>query len=89
MKLKRVLASILASAMVFGTMSFTVSAEETKVSTAVELKEALSAGKDIVLANDIDLNNEEWEPISYGGVFNGNGFAIKNLKINKPKASDV
>ncbi len=46
------------------------------------------AGKTIVLANDIDLNNEEWTPIGsattehgFMGNFDGRGYAIKNLKI--------
>lgn len=46
------------------------------------------AGKTIVLANDIDLNNEEWAPIGsatkdhgFMGNFDGRGYAIKNLTI--------
>ena len=46
-------------------------------------------GITVVLANDIDLNNQEWTPIGsataehgFMGNFNGNGFAIKNLAIN-------
>ena len=46
------------------------------------------AGKTIVLANDIDLNNEEWTPIGsayadhgFMGNFDGNGYTVKNLTI--------
>lgn len=44
------------------------------------------AGQTIMLANDIDLANEEWTPIgtendNFEGDFNGNNKVIKNLKI--------
>ena len=36
------------------------------------------------LTNDIDLSGMEWDPIDYlAGVFNGNGYSIKNLRISK------
>ena len=45
-------------------------------------------GKTIKLGADIDLNNAEWTPIGsayadhgFMGNFDGNGFAVKNLKI--------
>ena len=45
-------------------------------------------GKTVKLANDIDLNNIEWTPIGsaakdhgFMGNFDGNGYAIKNLKM--------
>jgi len=48
------------------------------------------AGKTVKLANDIDLNNEEWTPIGsatkdhgFMGNFDGNSYAIKNLKMTK------
>ena len=47
-------------------------------------------GKTVKLANDIDLNNEEWTPIGsatadhgFMGNFDGNGKAIKNLKMTQ------
>lgn len=47
-------------------------------------------GQTVVLAADIDLNNEEWEPIGsatqdhgFMGDFYGNGHTIKNLKITE------
>ncbi len=48
------------------------------------------AGYTLTLMNDIDLNNQEWEPIGYWngnnshpfkGAFNGNGYTVSNLKI--------
>lgn len=36
-----------------------------------------------LLTADIDLNNEEWEPISdFAGTFEGGGYHISNLKVN-------
>ena len=40
------------------------------------------------LANDIDLNNEDWEPIGnyvkpFSGSFDGNGYVISNVKVDK------
>lgn len=45
--------------------------------------------KNVVLANDIDLNNIEWTPIgtkdaSFAGAFDGNGKTISNLTVNRP-----
>ncbi len=47
-------------------------------------------GRYIRLNNDIDLSNAEWTPIgiiekgyAFSGHFNGNGYAVKNLKISK------
>lgn len=47
---------------------------------------ATFSGKTITLAADIDLANKEWRPIGtanapFQGAFEGNGKAIKNLKI--------
>ncbi|MBU3107472.1 hypothetical protein [Clostridium gasigenes] len=46
------------------------------------------------LANDIDLDNLTWIPIEnnttpFIGTFDGNGYAIQNLKINQPSQSYV
>ena len=46
------------------------------------------SGKFVKLAADIDLNNEEWEPIGYMGKsfvgnFDGGNFTISNLKVAK------
>ena len=41
------------------------------------------AGESVVLASDIDLNNEEWSPVIIGKAitFDGDNHTIKNLKI--------
>lgn len=51
-------------------------------------------GKTVLLACDIDLNNEEWTPIgksgaTFQGTFDGQNHTIFNLKIDKPTTSDV
>lgn len=35
-----------------------------------------------ILDNDIDLSGYEWIPVEFNGVFDGNGFAILNLRVN-------
>ena len=46
-----------------------------------QLVDALANNEDVVLLNDIDLADVDWTPIAqYSGTFDGNGFAIKNLK---------
>ena len=72
------------------TMSFTaLAAQATEVDTVEELKAALAANQDIILTGDIDLNNEEWEPVNYGKHFDGGNYTISNLKINKPDTDNV
>ena len=44
------------------------------------------------LTADIDLGNEEWEPIgnysyNYQGTFDGAGYTVSGVKVNKPSAS--
>ena len=47
------------------------------------------------LTNDIDLNNVEWTPIgksssySYKGTFDGQGYEIKNLKIDSTSSNQA
>ena len=79
MKLKKVLALILAFAMVLSTMSFTVFAAETKVSTAEDFYNAVknaSSGDVINLGADIeyDVWNSIWN--KDGLTINGNGHTI-------------
>ena len=50
--------------------------------------------KRIYLETDIDLNNQEWTPIGNGennfqGLFQGQGYAIYNLKISKDNSGNV
>lgn len=42
-----------------------------------------SAGKYFVLKNSIDLNNYNWKPVKMEGTFDGGGFTISNLKIDR------
>ncbi|MBQ5713362.1 MAG: hypothetical protein IIV77_02580, partial [Bacteroidaceae bacterium] len=60
---------------------------------AVNRGENNYAGVTVYLAADIDLNNEEWEPIgtfdnSFDGNFYGQGHVIKNLKITDNTAAN-
>ena len=60
--------------------------------TFTSLHEALTiakAGETVELISDVDLSGTEWEPVSFKGKFNGNGYKIKNLTINKPDISYV
>jgi len=64
------------------------------ISTAAQLetfRDLVNGGKRSLcasLSNNIDLRNAEWTPIGlsssgYTGTFDGNGYAIKNLQIDK------
>ena len=58
-----------------------------------DFRKKVNSGEDynntlIKLYNDIDLQNEDWTPIGtanypFNGVFNGNGYKIKNLKLGE------
>ena len=50
---------------------------------------AATSSSTVNLLADIDLQNIEWEPVSFSGNFNGNGHTIYNLKINKPDTNNV
>ena len=50
---------------------------------------AAKAGETVVLIKDVDLAGTEWEPVSFGGTFDGNGKTISNLTINKPGVSNT
>lgn len=41
-------------------------------------------GKNIVLANDIDLSQYRWEPITFAGSFDGGNHKISNIYVNEP-----
>ena len=64
------------------------------ISTAAQFKafrDLVNDGKDSAcakLTNNIDLESCDWDPIGlsasgYTGVFDGNGYAIQNLKVSK------
>ncbi len=52
------------------------------------------SGKTVVLTNDIDLNNAAWTPIGqtgateFKGVFDGQGYTIKNLYVDNSAYTD-
>ena len=52
------------------------------------------SGKTVKLLNDINLNNEVWTPVGqtgatqFSGIFDGQNFTIKNLKINNESTSE-
>lgn len=62
------------------------------------LAQEVNAGRgtnyNAVLCNDIDLGNENWTPIgkssscAYKGTFDGQGFAVKKLKITSSKSDN-
>jgi len=57
-----------------------------------DLHEAMTTAKSnetVELLCDVDLAGTEWEPVSFKGKFNGNGYAIKNLTINKSGVSNT
>lgn len=70
---------------------------EVTESIIINTAEDLSKMKDNLsghykLGKDIDLDYEEWIPIGtidtpFTGVFDGNGYTIRNLKISKPDSS--
>ena len=45
--------------------------------------EKSAGGDSVILSSDIDLNNEDWAPVTIGKaiVFDGNNHTVKNLKI--------
>ncbi len=53
----------------------------TVVSTAKELKTAVSGNRNVYLANDIDLEGEELSFKDYGKTFMGNGHKVSNFVI--------
>ena len=49
-----------------------------------------SIGKKVCLKNDIDLTDEEFEPIPiFSGDFDGRGYSIKGLKISSSKQTGI
>lgn len=58
------------------------------VANEVNIKKNNFEGKTVILANDIDLKNIDWEPIGqtgvaiFKGVFDGKNHTISNLNVN-------
>ncbi|MBQ8213747.1 MAG: hypothetical protein IJZ80_07035 [Clostridia bacterium] len=88
-KLLRSLSMLIALLMVLSTLTLlpiTASAEGefVPVNTAQGLNEALAANSNVKLTADIDFNGVTWTQVSnYSGIFDGAGYAIKNLKLSK------
>ena len=56
----------------------------TIVDTFSALRSAVAAGENIYLAGDIDCEGESWAISTlYKGIFEGNGFAVKNFKVEQ------
>ncbi len=84
-----------------GTVTGTITVETSQVSDAVakigdtvyyDLAQAMldaKSGQTVVLVRDVDLAGTDWEPVSFKGTFDGNGFAIKNMTINKPGVANT
>ncbi len=67
-----------------------------KISTAADLKKIENnPGGSYILTNDIDLSSEtSWKPLCsssepFTGTLDGNGYCIKNLKVNTTYKKDV
>lgn len=66
------------------------------VNTTTPYTQTFFDDKTVYLMNDIDLNNEEWIPIGddrsqrteFHGVFDGQGYTVKNVKITKKTDRD-
>lgn len=56
----------------------------TKIYTKEELRDGLTNNADMVLKNDLDLGDYNWNPIeSFTGSLDGAGYTIKNIKMDK------
>ena len=67
--------------------TYSISSTEDLAKLATMNNSGKIAGGTFVLANDIDLNNQEWSPIGttdyrFEGTFDGNGHTISNFRIN-------
>ncbi|MCL2087503.1 MAG: MAC/perforin domain-containing protein [Oscillospiraceae bacterium] len=59
-----------------------------RVGTQGELRTALAGDRYVILTQDINLT-DEWSPIhEFGGTLDGNGYKIKNLRINRTSNND-
>lgn len=81
--MKKLVSLILAS-ILFLTFAVSAFAEDTAVEIETYL-DLLSIADDptgnYILVNDIDCAGEVWTPVDFSGTFDGNGFAIMNLKV--------
>ena len=61
---------------------YRVSADYTGYITTPEQLMNMADGHYYELLNDLDLSGIEWIPSDFEGVFNGNGYTIKNLSVS-------
>ncbi|MBR1507326.1 MAG: hypothetical protein IJ619_04930 [Eubacterium sp.] len=55
-----------------------------KIYTAEDmLKIADDSSADYILMSDIDMKDVTWKPVDFRGTFDGNGYAILNLKVTE------
>ena len=47
------------------------------------------AGDTFLLMQDVDMGGEDWTPVTFKGVFDGQGHTISNVKITKSKGIDM
>ena len=63
--------------------------DEFEIKTAADLRKLSGSDEFYIIKNDIDLSGTNWTPIDgFTGVLMGNGYSIKNLKIES-SASNV
>lgn len=63
--------------------------DEFEIKTAADLRKLSGSDEFYIIKNDIDLSEINWTPIDgFSGVLMGNGYSIKNLKIES-SASNV
>lgn len=65
-----------------GCMGPKVGPFQIEIRTAEQLRK-LMPGADYVLAADIDLGGESWEPLDFGGSLDGCGYTISNVTITQ------
>ena len=94
---KKLIAMTLTVVMLFALGIPAAAANETPVAQIgstpyTDLHEAMTkakSGETVELLRDVDLAGTEWEPVSFKGSFDGKGYTISNLTINKPGVSSV
>ena len=69
-----------------------ISSDGTTTNGYATLSEAfaeMKSGETVELLCDVDLKSEPWTPVELKGGFDGKGFKISNLIINKPEQNGV
>ena len=74
---------------VLAPVTFVAQIGEKKYADLHEAMVACKAGETVLLIAHVNLAGTEWEPVSFKGTFDGQGYTISNLTINKPGVSNV